>query len=1475
MAPTDDQIATILFADLLGFDELARARGPDEAFAIVTRCLQRLDEVARRNGGAVDKYLGDCLMAVFGFPVASPHPEAAAVAAAHDMLQAVEDTRQELGLDPGFALKVGINTGSILAGDVGGSVIREFAVIGDAVNVAARLKDLAPPGHVWVGPETHSGARARFRFDAEEIHALKGRQKAVQPFALARSQDAGRHIAPEFCPLFGRDVELHRLEERLTALAGGVGGVVWVHGEPGVGKSRLIDASLEGRDALRIVRVRRADPARDLPPVTTRSPSVVILEEAGRVGAEALATLAEWLPTCLAAPVLLVVASREVQAPALRALHDQAQSFGERFEDIGLAGLSDADLNRLIEAVAGDQPLAPEVRRLLLTRSRGNPSRAIQGVFLADALAADAARAGEHEERADEAERRRTTVLFADLSGFTRLAEVTDHATLHEIVASGLDRMSAVARRHGGTVEKYLGDCVLAVFGAPVAIEDAPRAAVNAAIEIRDEVAAFNRERELDPPLAVHTGIDTGLGIAGDVSGPMIREFTLLGASVGRASRLKDASPSGEIWVGPETWRATREAFEYDPVSDPGSDAHAVRSTEARLHRDRARRGKVASALVGRRRELRGLAQAVGELSGGTGGFAAVVGEAGLGKSRLVEEWLGALPEGTSWLKGRSLSIGRNLAFHPFADLLARWCGIDESDDEEASLARLQEAANRLLEEESADTVPFLATLMGLPAPESERERLERLGADAMQKLILGAVTRVLRRLAESGPHVLVFEDLHWADLSSIELLESLLHVLEESAILVVGVFRPHHADTSDRILAAARERLGEATHELELAPLPEDAALEMLRNLFRGGDVPPTLLAAVRERAHGNPFFVEEVVRSLLDAGVLVERRGALEATARIETVEIPGTLQEVVMARVDALSRPPREVLRAASVIGGAFQQAVVEEVVGKDDLPELLEALVAAELLTISARTGEYRFKHPLIQEVVYDTIVSDRREALHREIGHAIEARVSDVAPGYHAMLAYHFTRGRDARRAEAYLFRAGDEAARAAAPDEALRFFREASAVFIELHGESGDPEKMAVLERSIAMALANRGHYVEAIDHFDEALRHRGVEVTDDRVRLALRLVRDLVVVLTRLYVPAVRRDRPPATEEQKAVQELIYDRARAQTTSAPDRYLFDWMDGLRRLDGADPTTMPLAGGQFASTVGIFSYGGVSFAVSERFLKLARDLVDPDDAEERMVFGFMNAFHDVLSGRWSDQNELPDEFVRDRIRNGQLFDVTNYLAFAAEKRICQGRFEEAIAVMERLEEIADLYQYDLALSSLHGLTAFLYLEQGLWEDAVEAADRHYTQHDDPLLNILALGTRAKAEIHAGDPDAAARSLESAERLLASATGVVPPYQKSAVLRSRLLLELDALRRDPGRRRRARARRAARAALRSARRVACRRPEVYALEAMRHALSGKHRRAERWLTRARAEAERLDMQPTIERMQEKGVGLLPD
>jgi class 3 adenylate cyclase len=1072
-----------------------------------------------------------------------------------------------------------------------------------------------------------------------------------------------------------------------------------------------------------------------------------------------------------------------------------------------------------------------------------------------------------------ETERRRATVLFADITGFTSLVEQAGDEEAYEIIGACLRLLDAIVVKHGGRVEKHAGDCVVAVFGAPVAIENAPRAAVNAALEMRKAVREYNRRRGVARPLEVHSGVNTGSVIADP--GRFGADLPVFGDVVNVASRLKDQAPAGEIWVGPETWRATHAEFEYralEPIALKGKQeklaVYSLLSAEHHVHRPRAGTGAISSPLVGRDAELARLRERIAALARGESGVVSIVAEAGLGKSRLCAE-LEASAEagGARWLEGRSLSTGQGHGHHPFIDLFRSWAGIG-ADDGAAALGKLEAALGALLGDAAADVLPFLATLMNVRLRADERRRMQAVQDDARAPLLALAVGRVLARLAEERPLVLVFEDLHWADGSSIELLLELLRPGAIGPALFVLASRPHHPETSGRVLEWLRRERPDAV-SIELAPLDAPAAARLVDNLFAGGDVPPATRAAILAKVAGNPFFAEEVVRSLVDDGAIAVRDGRLVATERIHAAVIPGSVEETLQARLDRLPLASRRVLETAAVIGATFWVPVLAEVLEKNGLEEILPALADAGLV-VAGDAEEWSFKHPLIQEVAYGALLRARREDLHRRVAQAIEIWLTDRVPGYHAMLAYHFGRGRDLERAEEYLFRAGEQAAGAAAPNEALHFFREAAALYLRLHGEGGDPAQKARLEKHLGMALMNRGQLGEAVERFARALAFLGDPVSRTSSQLYRGLAWDLTVVTLGLYLPR-RSARVAATDAQREQIDIRFRRGLAQTTTAPGPVILaDTVATLRRLERIDPASVPEAGGIYSGAIAIFSWGGVSFELGRRILERARAVVEAGNVRELMLYyRLMCWIHHYLSGDWSAQHDIDDALLEEGLRYGRLWEVQTFLDLDAERRIQRGDWEGA---RRRLAELADFnaqYRHGTAIAAQRANTAHLHLERRELAAALAAVERYYREHGEASFQLQALGMLAKAHALGGDLAAAEQALARADELVQRA-GAQPPFHASRTDTARLRVEIARLDAASGSGRGGarglarRAERARRAALRGAAKVAARRPEVWRLAGTLDALRGRRRAAGRRFEQSLGAAEALGMGPEAAR-----------
>ena len=461
-----------------------------------------------------------------------------------------------------------------------------------------------------------------------------------------------------------------------------------------------------------------------------------------------------------------------------------------------------------------------------------------------------------------------------------------------------------------------------------------------------------------------------------------------------------------------------------------------------------------------------------------------------------------------------------------------------------------------------------------------------------------------------------------------------------------------------------------------------------------------------------------------------------------------------------------------------------------------------------------------------------------------------------------MLAYHFGGAAPAERAEEYLFRAGDEAARAAASSEALHFFQEASKLYFELHGRGGDRAKKSRLEKNVGLALFNGGRETDSVEHFDRALLHLGVPVPKSELRNQLRFVGDLLAVLWHLYVsPGVARRTASARERE--IIEIMFQRALAQTIASPTRFLFDSLATMRRIVRVDARSIPSAGRSYAGAVGIFSYGGVSFGIGRRFLAEAERLLGGrTDAPDYLYCRAVGFIHHFLAGDWSEQHEVPDDVLEEKVRAGRLWEVVTYLGFLAEKQIRRGDYADAAAQIERCYALAEGFEYPAARQAAMGYQTYLLLEQGRAAEAVAAADDYYEESPQDLPHLVALAMRAEAQLRAGELAAAGESLARGEQILAGMSfGQAIPYHLSFHRSARYHAELTALESGAGLAPpAARLRKSRKAALASVAKMAGAGPSVFRLVGREAWLAGRHAAATGWWRRSLAAAERLGTRP---------------
>lgn len=544
-------------------------------------------------------------------------------------------------------------------------------------------------------------------------------------------------------------------------------------------------------------------------------------------------------------------------------------------------------------------------------------------------------------------ERKPVTALFADVVNSTALAEQMDPEDWTAMINEAFDLMSRAVYRYEGTIAQLQGDAMLAFFGAPVAHEDDPERAIFAALDMLEATEEYAQQLEGTHGIdfRIRAGINSGPVMVGNVGSDLRYEYTALGDAVNVAARMQTAAQPGTVLITEMTRRLTGDTFDVDDLGDvevkgKSEPVHAFRVVGRKAAPAR-RRGLASvgldSPMVGRDEPLRRLLEAAAIVRAGRGRLAFVVGEPGIGKSRLLAELRRSLTQGdepaAAWFEGRCVSYGRNLPYHLLIDLVRSIIDLPVT----ASGTEARDLLDRRLAAilggdgpERADTAPYLAHLLSLPLHEAELDRANA-EADVLQSRYVASIHRLLRATASKGPVVIVAEDLHWADGASVEVFRQLMPLATQLPILYVGALRAESDSDGWALLGLARELLGEALVELRLEPLSEVDSRLLVANLLEIESLPDAVRELILRRAEGNPFFVEEVVRMLIERGAIVSADDRWIATEEIGAVEIPETLHGLLLARIDQLPDDAKRSLRVAAVIGRQFPVRVLERVIG----------------------------------------------------------------------------------------------------------------------------------------------------------------------------------------------------------------------------------------------------------------------------------------------------------------------------------------------------------------------------------------------------------------------------------------------------------------------------------------------------------------------------------------------------------------
>jgi len=740
-----------------------------------------------------------------------------------------------------------------------------------------------------------------------------------------------------------------------------------------------------------------------------------------------------------------------------------------------------------------------------------------------------------------EGERKQVTVMFCDMEGFTSLVDKLGPEEAYSVMDEVYEILIHKVHDYEGTVNEMTGDGIVALFGAPIALEDAPQRAIRSAYAIHREMTRFSekikQEKEGIPSLKMRIGIHTGPVVVGTLGNDLRVEFKAVGDTVNLASRMEDLAESGATYVTEDTFKLTEGFFRYESLGEkevkgkeePVKTYRVIGPSTRRTRFDvSAERGL--TPFIGRERELELLIDGFERAKQGRGQAFSIMGEAGVGKSRVSYEFRKAVEnEDVTFLEGKCLSYSQGVAYHPIIDLYKSNFDIRESDSDEQIKEKVRGGLKQI-DVDEASTLPYLLELLSVKdsgidqipmSPEGKKDRM------------IETMIRIPLKGSEIRPLIMVIEDLHWMDKSSENVLKYLLESISGARILLIFTYRPEFVHTWG----------GRSYHnQVNLNRLSNRESLVMANYLLGTEDIESDLENLILEKTEGIPFFIEEFLKSFKDLKIIERKDNRYHLTKDIQDVSIPSTIQDVIMARVDSLPEGTKEVLQTASVIEREFSYELIKKVTDlqEKELMSHLSVLKDTELLYERGiyPQSTYIFKHALTQEVISASILTRRKKRLHEEIGNAIEVVYQGNIADYYGVLAEHYITSENYEKGAKYCQLVAKRSEKTASFPDAIAY-GEKTVSCLEKLTRTEDIEKKIIDARTVLGLYATEMNYhVEAKD------------IVDPIVEMAIkwnykRRISQLYIILGTYNLAAIE-DYPQAVrylEEALKITEEIKDK--------------------------------------------------------------------------------------------------------------------------------------------------------------------------------------------------------------------------------------------------------------------------------------------------------------------------------------------
>jgi len=642
-----------------------------------------------------------------------------------------------------------------------------------------------------------------------------------------------------------------------------------------------------------------------------------------------------------------------------------------------------------------------------------------------------------------EGERKLVTVLFADMANYTSISEKLDPEEVHQIMDGFFNVLMDEIHRYEGSIDKFTGDGVMALFGAPVAHEDHAQRACYAALAIQKAIGEYGVkiEKECGVEFKMRVGLNSGPVIVGAVGNDLRMDYTAIGDTTNMASRMESMAKPGTIMVSADTHKIARDFFKFQTLGkvevkgkeEPVEAYQLIEAGEVET-RIEAAVARGLTKFVGRQREIAALKEAFEKAQSGSGQVVGIVGEAGVGKSRILLELMGMLPKGEyTYLESWCLHYGGSMAFLPLLNMLRSYFDIKGGDREFVVKKKMEEKIDQL-DEKLKDILPPLHDLLSLNVEDEEYINLE---PQQKRERTFEAIRDLLIRDSQNNPLILAIDDLQWIDKTSEEFLTYLIGWLANARILLMLLYRPEYAH-----LWASKSYYS----QISVDQLSTSTSAELVQSILEEGEVVSELKELITTRGGGNPLFMEEFTHTLLENGSIQKKDHKYVLSTKASDIKVPDTIQGIISARMDRLEENLKRTMQVASVIGRDFAYRILQTITGmREELKSYLLNLQGLEFIYEKSLFPEleYIFKHALTQEVAYNSLLLKRRKEIHEKIGKAIEEVYPDRLEEFYEMLAHHYSRSENSEKAYRYLKLSGDKAVLSYSVWEAFRFGKEA------------------------------------------------------------------------------------------------------------------------------------------------------------------------------------------------------------------------------------------------------------------------------------------------------------------------------------------------------------------------------------------------------------------------------------------------